>query len=331
VPNIEMVTVVAPFGGGLSRIEAAGAEWDVINIGVVVFLLLVLYFLFNWLVRKHTKKMLYRMEELEAEINAHEGIEQELIDLTSTLEEQLGGALSQLEATNKELEAIAYSVSHDLRSPLRSMLAYSEILLNEYSEGVDDEGRLYQQRIRTNAERLDGYIAGMLDYYGLSHQELSREQVDLTELVHQVIGELSDQIGEREIEFSVAELPSIIADRALIRVVVTHLISNAIKFTDQQLEPKISIGSSEENDRIIYFVEDNGIGLDMKFAETIFETFQRLHGVDQYVGRGIGLALVRRIIHRHGGNVWVKSAVGEGATFFFTIGDEQSNSNNHSH
>jgi light-regulated signal transduction histidine kinase (bacteriophytochrome) len=324
-----MIDEVAPYLGGISRIEAAGAERYAIYIGVAVIFTLVLYVILRYWIRKHTEIMLYRMEELEAEINAHEGIEQELIDLTSSLEQQLGESLEQLEATNKELEAIAYSVSHDLRSPLRSMLAYSEILLNEHTEDLNDEGRLFQQRIRTNAERLDGYIAGMLDYHSLSHQELSREEVDLTQLVQQVIDELSDQIGERKIEFSVADLPPVFADRALIRVAIVHLISNAIKFTDQQPEPKISIGFSNENGRTNYFVSDNGIGLDMKFAETIFETFQRLHGVDQYVGRGIGLALVRRIIHRHGGNIWVQAAVGEGATFFFTIGDENNNSNNH--
>jgi light-regulated signal transduction histidine kinase (bacteriophytochrome) len=262
------------------------------------------------------------VQALEAEIVAHEQIEQELIDMNTNSEQRMGEMSAQLEVTNKELEAFAYSVSHDVRSPLRSMLAYSEILLNEYADRLDEEGLLYQQRIRANAERLDGYISGILAYSSLSRQELIREEIDLTNLVRQVIRELSTQIGERKIDISVAKMPGVSADRGLLRVALTNLISNAIKFTDTQPEPTISIGSIEKNGRVIYFVRDNGIGLDMKFAEIIFETFQRLHGVDQYQGRGIGLALVRRIILRHGGNVWVQSEEGQGATFYFTIGED---------
>jgi light-regulated signal transduction histidine kinase (bacteriophytochrome) len=288
--------------------------------GLVILLSIVVFW---WIIRKRSGEMRARIEALEAEIAAHEKIEQELIDLSTAKEHMVGELFAQLEATNKELEAFAYSVSHDVRSPLRSMLAYSEILLNEHAGNLDEEGRLFQERIRANAERLDGYISGILAYSSLSRQEILREDVNLTDLAWQVIGELSGQIGGREIKFAVEEMPPVSADRALMRVVLTNLISNAVKFTDTQPAPEISIGSINENGREIYYIRDNGIGLDMKFAETIFETFQRLHGVDQYVGRGIGLALVRRIILRHGGNVWVQSEEGEGATFYFTSSENR--------
>jgi two-component system sensor kinase len=228
-----------------------------------------------------------------------------------------------LEATNKELEAFAHSVSHDLRSPLRSIMAFTEILINDHGNQMSDEGRLYQQRVRANAERLDSFIGGILTYSNLSRQKLNRELVDIAALTANVVEELGAEFEGREVNITVEELPAVMGDRALLRVVLINLISNAIKFTSVRNPGEILVSYKENEDKGVYSVQDNGIGLDMKFSETIFQVFQRLHGVDQYEGTGIGLALVQRIILRHGGSVWVESEEGKGARFCFTVGDEE--------
>ncbi|MEN8241210.1 MAG: ATP-binding protein [Chloroflexota bacterium] len=228
---------------------------------------------------------------------------------------------AKIEATTQELEDFAYSVSHDLRSPLRTIMAYTEILLSEHSENMNDEGRLFQQRVRANAERLDLFIDGILTYSGLSSQVLDRELVDMEKLTRRVISELGRKIGDRKVDFAIQSLPPAEADAEMILVVMTNLIDNAIKFTDLQQTGKIVVGFNEEDGRGIYYVKDNGIGLDLKYSETIFKTFQRLHGVDQYSGSGIGLALVKRIIARHGGRVWVEAEEGKGSVFNFTLGE----------
>lgn len=245
----------------------------------------------------------------------------ELTTKNRELKSLLDDRTTRLEATTKELDAFAYSVSHDLRSPLRTMMAYTEILLAEHSDDLNDEGKLYQQRVRANAERLDLFIDDILTYSGLSSQVVEREPVDMEELTREAISELERKIADRQVNFSVGSLPPADADLDMIRVVIINLIDNAIKFTDNQEAAEIKIGYQKVRGSGSYFVQDNGIGLDMKFSETIFKTFQRLHGVDQYGGSGIGLALVKRIISRHGGRVWVEAEEGKGAVFSFTLGE----------
>ena len=229
---------------------------------------------------------------------------------------------SLLEAANQELSAIAYRVSHDLRSPLRSIMAYTEILMREYGDQLNEDGRLYQDRVRVNAERLDLFIEGILAYSNLSRQEMNQETVSLTDLANQVISELDSELRGREIKITVQEdLPEVTADRVMLRVVYTHLIKNAIKFTAMCSPAEILVGFSNKQDQDIYFVQDNGIGLDMENSDLIFQPFHRLHGVDQYQGSGIGLALVKRIVSRHGGRVWVEGEEGKGAVFNFTLGE----------
>jgi light-regulated signal transduction histidine kinase (bacteriophytochrome) len=271
-----------------------------ISIGAVFVFGFVFFLLYRAAVKKSTA-------EYSAEIQRLEKINQD--------------QLIQLKATTDELEAFAYSVSHDLRSPLRSMMAYTEILLADHNESMNQEGRLYQERVRANLERLDQFIADILTFSGLSSQVLALEMVQMEKLTQTVISELRSQIGEREVKFNLQSLPAVMADPALIRIVLMNLIDNAIKFTQNQQISEILIGFKEESGQGIYFIEDNGIGLDAKYSETIFNPFQRLHGVDQYKGSGIGLALVKRIISRHGGRVWVEAAEEKGAVFYFTIGE----------
>jgi light-regulated signal transduction histidine kinase (bacteriophytochrome) len=287
----------APSGGG--KIFSA---WPVLVLGVAVLCTLV-YFYFLY------RKSRHRTDELLEENQK----------LTNLLEERS----TQFEETKKELEAFAHSVSHDLRSPLRSIMAFTEILVNEHGAQMNEEGQLYQQRVRANAERLDSFIDGILKYSNLSRQKLNRELVDMAALTTQVVEELGAEIKGREMNIIVEELPAVMADRALLRVVLINLISNAIKFTSVRNPAEILVSHNEDEDKGVYCVQDNGIGLDMKFSETIFQAFQRLHGIDQYEGTGIGLALVQRIISRHGGNVWVESEEGKGARFCFTLGDEE--------
>jgi light-regulated signal transduction histidine kinase (bacteriophytochrome) len=302
IPSLSMTAIAGQAGydlsGGLGNLNA----WLIFVLGgVVVFALVYIYLSY----RKSRQRIAEILEENQR--------------LTKELEERS----AQLKATNRELETFVYSVSHDLRSPLRLIMAFTEILINEHGDQMNDAGRLYQQRVRANAERLDRFIEGILKYSNLNRQELNREVVDMAVLTDQVIAELASELNGRNVDIRVGELPPAMGDRSLLRVALINLISNAIKFTSLENPAEIFVSYQENEHGGVYCVQDNGIGLDMKFSETIFQAFQRLHGVDQYGGTGIGLALVQRIISRHGGSVWVESEEGKGACFCFTLGEEK--------
>jgi PAS domain S-box-containing protein len=234
-------------------------------------------------------------------------------------DEQLKQRTLELEAANKELESFSYSVSHDLRAPLRSMDGFSQALLEDYSDKLDDEGRDYLKRIQDSASNMAQLIDDMLELSRLTRVSMRRESVNLSELAESITAELKKAQPKRHVEVSIA--PGLVAygDAKLLRVVLENLLDNAWKFTAKIPQARIEGGITKHDGREAYFVRDNGAGFDMAYADKLFVPFQRLHRITEFPGTGIGLATVKRLIHRHGGEVWAEGEVGKGATFYFTL------------
>jgi PAS domain S-box-containing protein len=228
----------------------------------------------------------------------------------------------QLEAANKELEAFSYSVSHDLRAPLRAMDGFSRILLEEYASGLSEEAQRYLHLISTNALRMGHLVDDLLTFSRLSRQALKKQFVSPDSIVHQCLDELHAEQDGRRVEISIGELPTCQGDPALLKQVWFNLLANAIKYTRKREVAQIEVGARvdpQAPDVSIYFVRDNGVGFEMQYAHKLFGVFQRLHRADEYEGTGVGLAIVQRIVQRHGGRAWVEATVDQGATFFFTL------------
>jgi light-regulated signal transduction histidine kinase (bacteriophytochrome) len=219
------------------------------------------------------------------------------------------------------LEAFSYSVSHDLRAPLRALDGYSRILEKEYAEVIDDDGKGYIQHIRSSTHKMDRLIDDLLAFSRLGRHSLEKQSVDMNEMVRKAINEFSPIFSEGLLPIQVHELPACEGDPSLLLQLWMNLISNSVKFTRNCDRPDIEIGYLEE-EPIVYYIKDNGIGFDMKYADKLFGVFQRLHSVDEFEGTGVGLAIVERIVRRHGGKIWAQSASGEGATFFFTLNEK---------
>jgi signal transduction histidine kinase len=259
---------------------------------------------------------------------------EDLITANISLEQRVKDRTAQLETANKDLEGFSYSVSHDLRTPLRAIDGFSSILLNEYSDKVDDEGKRLLKIVRESTDRMGRLIDDILAFSRVGRKEMERVDIDMERLVKGVIEELKMTIAERNVRFELKPLPSVRGDMAMIRQVFVNLISNAIKFTRGRDEAVIEVGTREEEPEYrgkeegekrrtgerenIYYIKDNGVGFDMQYVNKLFGVFNRLHGAE-YEGTGIGLAIVKRIIAKHGGRVWAEGKVGEGAVFYFTI------------
>ncbi|WP_276366335.1 ATP-binding protein [Chryseolinea sp. H1M3-3] len=222
-------------------------------------------------------------------------------------------------AANKELEAFTYSVSHDLRTPLRSIDGYSKILQEDYSSKIDAEANRLLNIIRNNARRMGELIDDLLNFSRTGRKEIEKSAVNMNVLVANIQQELLVPEKSRNIKFTVQPLKDIDADNSMMRQVWVNLISNALKYSRKQAEAVIEIGCKPEEGRILYYIRDNGVGFDMKYADKLFGVFQRLHKIDEFEGTGVGLALVHRIISRHGGKIWAEAHVNKGATFFFFI------------
>ena len=229
------------------------------------------------------------------------------------------GLLSATETANKELEAFSYSVSHDLRAPLRGIDGFSQALVEDETDRLSERGRDYLKRIRAAAQRMAELIDDLLRLSRVSRGEFKRERVDLSALVGAIVDELRRAVPERAVTVDVQ--PEVIAsgDPRLVRITLENLLGNAWKFTSKTAGARLAFGAVREGDELVYFVRDNGAGFDMKYAERLFGAFQRLHADKDFPGTGIGLATVQRIVNRHGGRIWVEAAVGEGATFRFTL------------
>lgn len=224
-----------------------------------------------------------------------------------------------LQVAYRELESFSYSVSHDLRAPLRSLDGFSQALVEDYGDQIDGEGQDYLRRIRAGSQRMSQLIDDMLQLSRLARSEMSRGQIDISALAGSVADEIREGDAPRQVEIVIEEGLEADADGPLIRSVLQNLIGNAWKFTAKQPSARIEVGSTEIDSEIAYFVRDDGVGFEMEYADKLFGAFQRLHSSGEFDGTGIGLATVQRVIHRHGGRVWAESTPGHGATFFFTL------------
>ena len=236
------------------------------------------------------------------------------------LNRELTKRSAELETINKELEAFAYSISHDLRAPLRHMVGYTELLQKNALPVLDDKGRRHMTMILEAGKRMGMLIDDLLAFSRIGRAETRETMVSLEQLVKEVQNEVWQETEGRNVTWEIGPLPDLYGDRSMLKLALVNLISNAIKFTRTQLEPKIEIGSTNERaDRVVVFIKDNGVGFDMKYVNKLFGVFQRLHRTDEFEGTGIGLATVQRIVHRHGGQVWAEGHTGMGATFFLSL------------
>ena len=264
-----------------------------------------------------TRAILYAIER--------ERLEQEFRKLNEELERRIRDRTAALEATNKELEAFSYSVSHDLRAPLTHLHGFSSILLDNHASQLNEQGQKYLRNIKDGAMRMSALIDDLLMLAKVSRQGLTLRDVSLNSLIEEVLREFESETHDQEIEWRVGSLPFIKCDYGLMRQVLINLLSNAIKYSRKREHPIIEISHKIINGKQAVLVRDNGEGFDMKQADKLFAPFQRLHRDQDFEGTGIGLATVQRIIHKHSGRIWAYSEPGMGATFYFTLDSEISN------
>jgi PAS domain S-box-containing protein len=260
--------------------------------------------------------------------------EQAICALNETLERRVLERTVQLEAANKELDSFSYSVSHDLRAPLRAIDGFSRILLESFGDTLPDAGKAYLQKMRDNTRQMGKLVDDLLAFARLGRKALTKHPVDPREMVQQCLEELTKEQQGRQVEIVIGALPSCHADPALLKQVWTNLLSNALKYTRKRERARIEIGcrtqprlaadakassAASADPEVVYFVKDDGAGFDMKYVGKLFGVFQRLHRATEYEGTGVGLATVQRIIQRHGGRIWAEAAPDEGATFSFTL------------
>jgi PAS domain S-box-containing protein len=257
--------------------------------------------------RKRTQEALRESEERLRQLNAE-------------LERRVRQRTAQLEAANQELEAFAYSVSHDLRAPLRGIDGWSLALAEDYAGRLDDRAHKYLDRVRSETQRMGLLIDDLLQLSRITRAEMERTTVDLTSVAQGIAARLREAHAGRRIEFVIGPELTAAGDARLLEIALTNLLDNAVKFTGPRAHARIEIGRKECDGERPFYVRDNGVGFDMPFARTLFGVFQRMHKASEFPGTGIGLATVQRIIHRHGGRVWAEAQSGQGATFYFTIG-----------
>jgi PAS domain S-box-containing protein len=269
----------------------------------------------RWSLRQDEQGRPVAVLETNNDISDRKHREEEIRKLNRELEKRS----ADLEASNKELEAFAYSVSHDLRAPLRHIVGYTELLQKNISSMLDEKSLRYMKTILESAKRMGALIDDLLAFSRIARAETRQRLVSLEELVKEVLTDLQRETEGRDIAWTIGALPEVFGDRPMLRLVLVNLIANAVKFTRTRTRAEIEIGSLKKDEAVVVFVRDNGVGFDMKYAHKLFGVFQRLHQAGTFEGTGIGLATVQRIIHRHGGSVWAEGLVDRGATFFFSL------------
>jgi PAS domain S-box-containing protein len=274
----------------------------------------------RWSLRRDQNGQPAAILETNNDITEHKRREREI----QTLNVELGKRSTELEATNKELEAFAYSVSHDLRAPLRHMSGFTELLQKSAGATLNDKSRRYLGIILDSAKRMGNLIDDLLSFSRISRAEAHWAVVNLGQLVQEALGEVRQETEGRKVVWKLGTLPAWPCDRSMIRLVLVNLISNAVKFTRTRSQAEIEIGCRQQDPgQVVVFVRDNGVGFEMKYVNKLFGVFQRLHPTEAFEGTGIGLATVQRIVHRHGGRVWAEGQVDQGATFYFSLSKSQ--------
>jgi len=270
----------------------------------------------RWSLRRNEHGRAVAILETNNDISDHKRREEEI----RRLNDELGKRTAALEASNKELEAFAYSISHDLRAPVRHIAGYTELLQKHASSILDEKSHRYIITILESAKRMGTLIDDLLAFSRIGRVEARETTVSLEQLVKEVLGEMQPEIDGRNIAWKIGALPDLYGDPSMLKLALVNFISNAVKFTRTRPQTEIEIGCLEKNkDGAVVFIKDNGVGFDMKYVNKLFGVFQRLHPTEAFEGTGIGLATVQRIIHRHGGKVWAEGMEDRGATFFFSI------------
>ncbi|HPA50667.1 MAG TPA: response regulator [Thermoanaerobaculia bacterium] len=265
------------------------------------------------------RKLQRKVGQLEAEVATRKRAEEEVRALNAGLEERVRSRTAELETSIREMEAFSYTVSHDLRAPLRAIDGYAALLDSEAAERLAPESRELLRRIRASARTMSTLIDELLEFSRTGRTELRRTRLDMGEIFRSAFEQLTTPAERERVELRVDALPPADGDPALVRHVVTNLLSNALKFSSGRARPVVEIGSREEGSRVVYFVKDNGAGFDMRYVDKLFGVFQRLHSPAEFPGVGVGLAIVQRIVARHGGTVSASGRIGEGAEFTFSL------------
>ncbi|MBI5750881.1 MAG: GHKL domain-containing protein [Hydrogenophilales bacterium] len=278
---------------------------------------------FDWVLEGFNRmqtNLIAALQALEQDIVKLERAEAEIYQLNTALEQRVADRTAQLEAVNRELEAFSYSVSHDLRTPLRSIDGFSQALIEDYGERLDAQALDYLNRVRRTAQRMGMLIDDLLRLSRVTRANMTHARIDLSALAEEVMADLRKHKGAGAVTLTVQPGLAAYGDPALLRIVLENLLDNAWKYSSKIPEPRIELGSLVQDGRLVFFVRDNGAGFDMTYVDKLFGAFQRLHREDDFPGTGVGLATVKRIVHRHGGEVWAEGRLGGGAVFYFTLG-----------